>query len=1148
PPSFSEIIIQNTIYTQLSVPDCVSIGSAGFPQLPQRSIQILLPYQQQVKHISVESVITKDFSEQISQTQIIPMQQSIPLNDQSNHRFIKNQSMYNSQKKYPSSMYDIHSVDYLAGYPILTIRLHPFIYNPVDETLIQITQMNIELTFTHSLEMHANSFYRGKTEDRQRISQLVINPEMIDSYPLDGEEQSDDNDAVLNGSETNLTSLGDSYTDGLCNTSDSFDYVIVTTADLSDTTEYTYNWTDLLNHRKQQDGLTGTIVTIEEIDECSDYYNETEIFNDSAAHLREFCKDAYLDWNTDYMLLAGDWSETDSDQQKIPARFLTDAEENETGYNTMPSDLYFSNLDGDWYDENNALWGGGRYGENDKLSELSVGRIPVWNLEMVSNAVEKIIWYDECDDESFLRSAGFLGGYLGWTTTSKQYMEEIRVGDGSFSEYEGFEEWNDDYPDYELDTTARYYEADYATESDAVNAWKNAINNNEMSLVNHLDHGSYDQTLSLGYGSSLSNTHFFLGISQACLSGRYTAGRSGAESFICESNTKGSFALILNTGYGYGSSTSTNGASQLLHKIWWDYYFENQTTNFDNWRLGLAMQYTKDMFSSMIDSSSHSYCYVWYSWNLFGDPAQQLQIKPEENNPPVISSPIPSPDSDNVSKNITSLSIQMNDADEDLLNWSIETSPDIGSNSGMNEQAGTKSCEIDGLSFDTSYTWYVNVSDGKTEICHLFSFNVESGSMNHAPQLSYPNPLNESINIDVHLSEVSIQINDLESNIFSYTIQGTHVQGITNDNQSNGTKTTTCITPLPFATQIMWYVNASDTMNATYEWFTFTTRDKYIPQSPSDLTSYAVNRSCIHLEWTVDDQTDKTRVERNLFPEWELGSGVLVYNGTDQKIIDNNLSSKETYYYQAWSYNETDNVYSLNSTSGQQTTHLNHPPEITSVTPLNNSENLSVEFTYLANLSDLDADQLQWMITCSHGECNSSKAKNTTASLDLNNLEKNTTYRVWINVTDGYDWTRSWYQFSTHQIHIPPKVTGFSANIVNSTQSQISWDKPAYNPVLLEYHQQPEWDVGNGIMLYNGTEKNTITHNGLTRNSTYHYQLWQYNALDQTYSEPVSTQITTPSNVNPILTGETPQNQSIPSSLPSSWSVMITDSDEDLLN
>ncbi|MBS3802530.1 MAG: hypothetical protein KGY65_07265, partial [Candidatus Thermoplasmatota archaeon] len=563
---------------------------------------------------------------------------------------------------------------------------------------------------------------------------------------------------------------------------------------------------------------------------------------------------------------------------------------------------------------------------------------------------------------------------------------------------------------------------------------------------------------------------------------------------------------------------------------------------------GLAMQYTKDMFSSMIDSSSHSYCYVWYSWNLFGDPAQQLRIKPEENNPPVISSPIPSPDSDNVSKNITSLSIQMNDADEDLLNWSIETSPDIGSNSGMNEQAGTKSCEIDGLSFDTSYTWYVNVSDGKTEICHLFSFNVESGSMNHAPQLSYPNPLNESINIDVHLSEVSIQINDLESNIFSYTIQGTHVQGITNDNQSNGTKTTTCITPLPFATQIMWYVNASDTMNATYEWFTFTTRDKYIPQSPSDLTSYAVNRSCIHLEWTVDDQTDKTRVERNLFPEWELGSGVLVYNGTDQKIIDNNLSSKETYYYQAWSYNETDNVYSLNSTSGQQTTHLNHPPEITSVTPLNNSENLSVEFTYLANLSDLDADQLQWMITCSHGECNSSKAKNTTASLDLNNLEKNTTYRVWINVTDGYDWTRSWYQFSTHQIHIPPKVTGFSANIVNSTQSQISWDKPAYNPVLLEYHQQPEWDVGNGITLYNGTEKNTITHNGLTRNTTYHYQLWQYNSSDQTYSEPVSTQITTPSNVNPILTGETPQNQSIPSSLPSSWSVMITDSDEDLLN
>ncbi|HMA83064.1 MAG TPA: C25 family cysteine peptidase, partial [Candidatus Thermoplasmatota archaeon] len=517
-PTFSTVRNLNKTYTKIFLEECTPLGKIGYPELPSKTINILVPFKHEIKDIICVNRQENDYSLQVKHHDVIPLQsESSFSNDHTLHCFEKNETIYKKNMVHPTESFKKRSIHYASGFPIVSLTLNPFQYNPSGKKLMFSSELSLKIIFQPTQQEPINPYFRGQQSDSQPLKEMVINPEAVNTYPLTDNETMDQT-VLTDGEHSDEAVLGSSYPGGLCASAEYYDYVIVTSELLTDQSDYSYNWTNLLIHRQQQDGFTGRIVTIEDIITCSDYGNTSSIFDDDAARLREFCKDAYLDWNTAYILLGGDWDINTAEHQIVPCRIMTDLDENSSGYNTMASDLYFSNLDGDWYYDSEGVWGGGSGAANDKYSELSVGRIPVSTPAHVSNIVQKIIWYDTCQDDEWLSSAAFLGGYLGdWASTSKDYMEELRNGDGSFSEYTGFEEWNAAFPSYEIDTSHRYYDADYDTESDAVNAWKQAINTNQFSLISHLDHGSRYNTLSLGSGSDLSNSHFFLGTSQACL-------------------------------------------------------------------------------------------------------------------------------------------------------------------------------------------------------------------------------------------------------------------------------------------------------------------------------------------------------------------------------------------------------------------------------------------------------------------------------------------------------------------------------------------------------------------------------------------------------------------------------------------------------
>jgi len=964
-PQFSMVEMNNSSFVQVFIPDCVVTDEIGSAQLPLYAAHIAIPDGYIIENIQIAEKQFTDYSQVISEHLLLPSQQETPFSEEkNNHVFSHNHSWYQQDDFQPKESHNELSISYMNGYPVQTIQVFPVRYHPQNRQLYFYGKLKVTVTYTVDEELFSEKshrFLRKDQHDAQRVKELVLNDEMVDSYI--GDSGGDVKMSITSSNDGETVLLGDSYPGGLCDAEDTYEYVIITSESLADIQDQAYNWSDLLDHRLQYDGLTGTIVSVEDIYQCEAYWNDTALFNDSAAQVREFVKDAYLDWDTDYVLLGGSWQTSGIDyenRQIVPARIFTSYAGNNS-VTTMASDLYFSNLDGDWYhqydeEEDWHEWGGGQNGNNDGLSELAVGRIPLWTAEHVSNWIEKVIWYDNCDDADWLRSAAFLGGYLGdYSITSKDNMEAIRKGDDFYSEYTGFEEWNDAHLEFEIDTSHRYYEADYPGDDGtgpgsrheaAVDDWEAAINNNNFSMISHLGHGSRLSTLNLIDGRYLSNDYYFIGTSQACHSGRFTSGECGAMTFTSKWNDRGgAFAMVLNTAYGFFSPSTTSGASQYQHKVWWHYFFNETAENQEDWQLGRAMQYTKDTFYPLI-TTSWSRQYTWYSWNLFGDPAQKLRITIEENNIPSTSSPNPVAAAVDVSVNITQLSVFISDADEDTLNWTIETIPDIGNSSGTDDSNGTKICSISNLSFDTVYSWFVNVSDGHQSISNRFEF---------------------------------------------------------------------------------------------------TTRSAHIPDCPTGFGSTVLNRTSILLNWTRNNSAVSTRVERNTDSSWSRGQGTLVYNGSEESIVDTDLSAGTTFYYRAWSFNSSDNVFSTSFASTQNTTEINHPVVFSSVTPANNSVDCSVNLTFSIGMNDSDGDEFNWSIELNNSDGTSSTEDgNGTKNLILTNLSYNTTFTVWVNATDGFDWTKAWYQFTTDlpPDNEQPEFLSITINPSNprDTDSSIGWE------------------------------------------------------------------------------------------------------------
>lgn len=574
PPTVSKI----PHYDSVQMQDLTRYGAPGEPVLPFKTAKILIPQGKEMQSIHVapgnRKTLEGKFNLEYGKTPI-PISSNADVVDR------PNQAIYSSSTPFPGTLLSYVSEQYLRGYEIVLLTLHPVQYVPKTGDLLYYETMIVTINIKETSKL--SPLFRNLPQDKMHILRAVDNPEVVETY-----------------TKTNPPLRPTSV-----NSSESYDYVIITNSDLNSSFQP-------LVDRKIEKGLNATIVFVDNILSDADYFCDglfgdgcgSNKFNDTAARIRNFIRDAYQNWGTEYVLLGGD-------TEIIPARGVygfvdvPDPPSPVTMDRNMPCDLYYGALDGSWNNDNDTVLGEGVYmdptnspengtagEEADFFAEVYIGRAPVNTPEETENFVNKTLWYEQASDDNYFKKALMIGETLDEQTEAANSVDLT----------------TEEIPQY---TMTRLYERDGTYSTTAI---IRAINNG-THLLHHDGHTNPTIMMGLtrdGVDTLINNTEYFLGYSLGCSAAKIEVADSIIEHFVF--NPNGSFAFIGNSRYGWYSRGSLYGAGDRFARTFFD-VLNNTARN-----LGKALALSKEGFAGQMSAIRWTY----FVLNLLGDPETEI--------------------------------------------------------------------------------------------------------------------------------------------------------------------------------------------------------------------------------------------------------------------------------------------------------------------------------------------------------------------------------------------------------------------------------------------------------------------------------------------------------------------------------------------
>lgn len=347
-----------------------------------------------------------------------------------------------------------------------------------------------------------------------------------------------------------------------------------------------------LAQRRHSEGILTDVVTIDEV-------LGTAEGRDDAEALRNYIIAYKQLHGLDYVLLGGDTG-------LVPFRYAF-AMECQAGFHpredSLPCDLYFSDLDGDWDANQNGIFGE-LEDEVDLYPDVWVGRVTVDDLSEAQAWYDKLVAYEDCGQAGHLQDVLFLAEVL-WNNpftdggVSKNMIQELCLP--------GF-----------MDVTKLYQTLGNLNETTVMNAMSAGTN-----LLNHNGHAWYNG-MSIGSGGSIGESFLnsvdsdgrfsALFYSIGCWSAAFDFD-AVAEHFLTSPQGCG-VSFIGNSSYGWGSpGNPAYGYSDIL-----DRYFFQMLYQHRNARIGQVLAMSKDFY---IPYGRWENVYRWhlYQVNLLGDPS-----------------------------------------------------------------------------------------------------------------------------------------------------------------------------------------------------------------------------------------------------------------------------------------------------------------------------------------------------------------------------------------------------------------------------------------------------------------------------------------------------------------------------------------------
>ncbi len=895
-PAINEVTVNGTVYHQVSMDGLPTDTSIDAPILPVKPTTILLPSGGTVDsiHASCSDKISLGYGFNVELGSDPGFLDSTDRSDEFD--------FFDPTIPYPPEIAKEVVTSDFRGYNLFTFNLYPVQYMGATGELYYYQSIDVTVTVATMVDVVSKlgtdnnhfSLFRGLPEDELMMQQKTDDHTMVYTY-------------------TQERGTPRSEISSIVNPADSYKYVVITTQDLKDSNgEFTLQ--DLVDY-KNSHGTPATIVTVEEIESCAEYqwngwYGDwLPFFNDKQCHIRNFIKDAYLNWETNYILLA-------ADEPMIPCRSLYCLVFDPLPVEDyIPSDLYYACLQGNFNIDRD-----GRWGEVtdlvDIVAEVYVGRTCVDNSTDVSNFVKKTIAYAETNDD-YLRNVVAAGEHL-WGPSL--LIPRDTWGDDSIAEMIDGSTANDystvGIPSdvYTIQTLYDHEwmehgwpepdEGDYGWPKTLLISYLNA----GIHIVNHLGHGNEYQAMkemSFADIQLLTNNKYFFIYSQACLAGHFDGLDCFAEQMTVKTD-HGAFAVIMNTRYGLGQRGGTDGPSQRFARQFFDAIYGESTINPIYREIGVANQDSKEDNRFLFLNGEIRWCY--YEITLFGDP--QLSLKtPSENNPPYSpGNPFP-PDQSLGIPISADLSWAGGDPDsDDTVTYDVyfeadDSTPDV---LVSNDQSNS-SYDPGILIYHMHYYWKITAIDshGRTTEGPIWEFTTEG--LNHPPYApSYPNPANHATGVSVN---VNLQWMGGDPDPGDTVLYDVYLEAgdSTPDVLVSGDQVDAIFDPgtLSYLTHYYWKVTATDDYGATTSGpiWDFTTQEEpnwppYYPSNPSPY-DYAISQSIkVDLSWSGGDPDPEDTVTYDVYFEAEDSSpDLLVSNDQLANSFDPGTLSYNTHYY-----------------------------------------------------------------------------------------------------------------------------------------------------------------------------------------------------------------------------------------------------------
>lgn len=555
----------------LNFENTLNCGISGEPSLPYQDVKLLLPPGERAVSIEFagEDEVTID-----GNFQIYPQQSSKPLSEPGIFQLAKNELIYSTNAFYPSEQTGELLTQYINGYAFAISSFTPVKYNPVTGEVRFFRKVRIRIV-TEPCKQSDESLQNIKNDKNtsDRIKQFSQDSEILKEYPAIKE------------------------------TTDDYEMLIITPEIFIETF---YDLTDFYLLR----GFKSVITSIEDIDAVMHG-------SDLQEKIRNYIIEEYQNRNIRFVLLGGD-------TEFVPARGFYAYVNSGDGYedNSIPADLYYSALDGNWNNDGDFLWG--EEGEEDFLPEIAVGRFPFSNQEELDNMIHKTISYQNNPVPGEFNNALFAGESL-WDdpfTTGSQYLE-LLVGNQTDNGYET-NAIPETYNIERLYDEVGYWDAHNFM--DAVNSGK--------QYVHHVGHADYNY-VSFMYNEDITDENFAgangtdhnytIFHSHGCVCGAFDYDDCILERMVCINNF--AVAVLGNSRYGWFNEGQTEGPAIHLHREMMDALYHDKL-----YCIGEALMDSKIQTAPWITAPGQweegAMKWNFYDLNLLGDPS--LSVWTEE--------------------------------------------------------------------------------------------------------------------------------------------------------------------------------------------------------------------------------------------------------------------------------------------------------------------------------------------------------------------------------------------------------------------------------------------------------------------------------------------------------------------------------------